>query len=79
MAALSDDKSQEIRQLKISLEASRREMSNACIEYNKLSHEFEEKKAECKQLDELVRRYINDLCTANDKLESVKDYVNKTI
>lgn len=69
----------ENEQLKIALEANRHKMSNVCIEYSKLSYEFEEKKAECKWLDELVRRYINDLCTANDKLESVKDYVNKTI
>lgn len=73
------EKSRENEQLKIALEASRREVSNGCIEYNKLLRKFEETKAELKQADELVRSYINKICEANNKLESVKDYVNKTI
>lgn len=73
------EKSGENEQLKIALEASRRELSNGCIEYNKLLRKFEETKAELKQADELVRSYINKICEANNKLESVKDYVNKTL
>lgn len=73
------EKSGENEQLKIALEASRREVSNGCIEYNKLLRKFEETKAELKQADELVRSYINKICEANNKLESVKDYVNKTL
>lgn len=61
------------------LQETKEEKERLEKEIERLKRLAEEKKAECKWLDELVRRYINDLCTANDKLESVKDYVNKTL
>lgn len=61
-----------IKQLEYGSETAHRMLGEAFDDYRDL-------KEQLKRSDELVQYYINELCKANEKLETVKDYVNKAI